>query len=53
MSTQTEPAPYMSIYHLTDARARCIAYRVVRHVLEQLRTADGDLEAALEHVAAG
>src|SRR5258708_4093106 len=52
MSTEAEPTPYTTIYHLTDARARCIAYRVVRHVLEQLRVAGGDLDAALERAAA-
>src|SRR5258708_38983402 len=52
MSTEAEPTPYTTIYHVTDARARCIAYRVVRQVLEQMRTAGGDLEAALERAAA-
>jgi hypothetical protein len=52
MSTETEPAPYMTIYHLTDACARCIAYRVVGHVLEQLGADGGDLEAALQRVVA-
>ena len=52
MSSQTDQGPYITIYHLTDARARSIAYRVVGHVLELMRTTGGDLEVALERVAA-
>jgi len=53
MSTQTEPVSRLNTYHLTDARARCIAYRVVGEVLEQLQAVGGDVEAILVRLAAG
>jgi uncharacterized NAD(P)/FAD-binding protein YdhS len=53
MNVEPEPARMMTIYHLTDARARCIAHRVVRQVLEEVLSAGGDTDAILDRLSAG